>query len=140
MTELYAGDISPLEAWEKLKDDPDSVLVDVRTEAEWAWVGQVDLSELGKKHLYVEWNQFPSGQPNPDFLEQVTGVLAQKDHTILFLCRSGVRSKHAAIALSGLGYQKCFNIAYGFEGDKDTNQHRGSINGWKVAGLPWKQG
>ncbi|MDV7340442.1 rhodanese-like domain-containing protein [Terasakiella sp. A23] len=140
MTDTYAGDITPQEAWDKLTNDKEAVLIDVRTEAEWAWVGQADLSSLGKQHFNVEWIRFPGGVPNEGFVSDVEAVLPQKDIPVLLLCRSGVRSKHAAIALTACGYQTCFNVAGGFEGDKNDDEHRGTINGWKVAGLPWKQG
>lgn len=140
MTDIYAGDITPAEAWDMLKDQPKATLIDVRTEAEWAWVGQVDLSELAKAHHCVEWNSFPGGIPNGDFIGEVKMHVRDTDTPLLLLCRSGVRSKHAAIALTAAGYKTCYNIAGGFEGDKNEAEHRGTVNGWKVAGLPWVQG
>ena len=139
MTKIYAGDLTPTEAWTLLKDSENAVLIDVRTSAEWAWVGQVDLSSIGKKHAAVEWVQFPGGVPNGNFVEQVMSLVSDKSHEILFLCRSGVRSQNAAIALTQVGYEKCYNILGGFEGDPDANKHRGTTNGWKVANLPWIQ-
>ncbi len=140
MTDTYAGDISPLEAWDMLEKQENAVLVDVRTDAEWAWVGQADLSSLGKQHHCVEWNTFPDGIPNGDFVHEVKMYIKNKSLPVLLLCRSGVRSRHAAIALTASGYQTCYNIAGGFEGDKNEQGHRGTVNGWKVAGLAWKQG
>ncbi|MBL6933335.1 MAG: rhodanese-like domain-containing protein [Rhodospirillales bacterium] len=121
-------------------ENPKAALLDVRTPAEWAYVGLPDLSALGRQPLLVPWLMFPSMQLNPDFLNQVrdTGIDPQQD--LLIICRSGVRSKSAAIALSEIGFKTCYNIAYGFEGDKDPGGHRGTINGWKVDGLPWGQG
>lgn len=139
MSETYAGDISPTQAWDTLKDQANAVLIDVRTQAEWAWVGQADLSELGKNHLCVEWIHFPGGIPNENFLAQVRAEVQDPTTPILLLCRSGVRSKHGAIALTAAGYQTCYNISGGFEGDPDGQGHRGQVNGWKVNGLPWKQ-
>ncbi len=121
-------------------ENPKAALLDVRTPAEWAYVGLPDLSALGRQPLLVPWLMFPSMQLNPDFLNQVrdTGIDPQQD--LLIICRSGVRSKSAAIALSEIGFKTCYNIAYGFEGDKDPGGHRGTINGWKVDGLPGGKG
>jgi rhodanese-related sulfurtransferase len=140
MSGIYAGDITPKQAWDMLAEQENAYLIDVRTSAEWAWVGQVDLSALEKQHLCVEWNHFPDGVPNGDFVSEVKMHVSDKDATLLFLCRSGVRSKHAAISLTAKGYKVCYNISGGFEGDKNEHNHRGTVNGWKVAGLPWAQG
>jgi rhodanese-related sulfurtransferase len=126
-----------------LKADPKAQLVDVRTMAEWNFVGLPDLGALGRGVHCVEWQQFPTGSINPDFVDEISGALAAvgaaKDTPVLFLCRSGGRSRAAAIAMSEAGYQKSFNVAGGFEGDLDGERHRGKQNGWKAAGLPWKQ-
>lgn len=136
----YAGDLMPRDAFEILKNDPDAVLIDVRTDAEWNWVGVPDLSAIGKQVEFVPWVIFPTMQPNPDFVHQATSGRAKKDAPVIFLCRSGVRSKGAAIAVTAAGYAKCYNLAHGFEGDPDGEKHRGTTNGWKVDGLPWVQG
>jgi len=136
----YAGDLATGEAWELLSQTPAAQLIDVRTVAEWAFVGLPDLSGLGRTVHTVEWQTFPSMAPNPGFLAEVQAVLgADKDIPVLFLCRSGARSRAAAIALTAAGYTNAFNIAGGFEGDLDPRRHRGKTNGWKAAGLPWGQ-
>ena len=126
-----------------LTSDPKAQLVDVRTIAEWNFVGLPDLASLGRKVHCVEWQGFPSSAPNPDFVAQTSGALgaagADQQTTVLFLCRSGGRSRSAAMAMTRAGYQKAFNIAHGFEGDLDGERHRGKNNGWKVLDLPWKQ-
>jgi rhodanese-related sulfurtransferase len=136
----YAGDISATEAWEKLTADPSAQLVDVRTMAEWNFVGLPDLSGLGRRVHCVEWQSFPSGAPNPGFVAEAAGVLSDKAAPVLLLCRSGARSRAAAIALTRAGFGQAFNIAGGFEGDVDGQGHRGHRNGWKADGLPWRQG
>jgi rhodanese-related sulfurtransferase len=136
----YAGDLSAEEAWALLQSDPKAQLVDVRTQAEWNFVGLPDLGSLGREVQLVEWQMFPAMQVNPAFVaatEQATG--ADKDAPVLFLCRSGARSRSAAIALTRAGYTRAYNVAGGFEGDLDGMRHRGQRNGWKAAGLPWKQ-
>lgn len=134
----YAGDVMPAEAWKRLQDDPRAVLVDVRTDAEWRFVGIPDLAPMGKQVRLVEWRTFPDGRPNASFAGEVAGML-EKDQPVYFLCRSGARSKAAAIALTAMGFGPCYNVAQGFEGDKDGQSHRGSVGGWKHAGLPWRQ-
>jgi len=138
--DLYAGDVTPRDAWEILENDPEAVLVDVRTDAEFRYVGIPDLSSLKKEISFVSWQVFPSMSVNPDFAEQVINLGVSPETPILFLCRSGVRSKSAAQVMTGRGYEKCYNVSEGFEGDPDPSRHRGTVNGWKVAGLPWVQG
>lgn len=140
MSNGYAGDISPKQAWDILQDDANSVLVDVRTAAEWQFVGVPDLSSVDKEIVLAEWITFPNGTPNADFSSQVTGAIGEGDKVLLFLCRSGQRSQGAAATLTAAGYTRCYNILEGFEGNKDASGHRGAVGGWKIAGLPWKQG
>jgi rhodanese-related sulfurtransferase len=139
----YAGDIGSSEAWDMLTGDPKAQLVDVRTVAEWNFVGLPDLANLGRRVHCVEWQNFPSMAANPDFVRETAGALdaagAAKDTPVLFLCRSGARSRAAAMAMTRAGYHKAFNIADGFEGDLDAQRHRGQNKGWKAQGLPWKQ-
>jgi rhodanese-related sulfurtransferase len=138
MSAAYAGDISPKEAWELLCSDARAALVDVRTPAEWTYVGIPDLAGVDKKPVLVPWIEFPSMQPNERFLDEVGRTLAPGAPVVL-LCRSGVRSKAAAAALTAAGFGPCYNIVSGFEGDPDPQRHRGTLSGWKVAGLPWVQ-
>jgi rhodanese-related sulfurtransferase len=139
----YAGDVGAAEAWEMLEKDPKAQLVDVRTQAEWNFVGLPDISGLGRRVHCIEWQNFPDMAPNSDFAAEVSGALAasgaEKGTPVLFLCRSGARSRAAAMAMTRAGYQKSFNVAGGFEGDLDAERHRGQSSGWKAEGLPWKQ-
>lgn len=138
----YAGDISPLEAWKLLSDNPNAVLVDVRTDAEWRFVGVPDLSSLGREVLFLEWNS-SDGRPNRNFgdqlREQVAPAPPDEDRPVLFLCRSGQRSIGAAEAATELGITPAYNIVDGFEGHLDADGHRGET-GWRAIGLPWTQG
>jgi rhodanese-related sulfurtransferase len=141
MTEAtYAGDLEVTEVWRRLSEDPGAVLIDVRTSAEWNYVGIPDLSSLGKQALLLPWQEFPAMTVNPEFTAQVAQSPIGQDTNIFLICRSGQRSRNAAAALTAAGYRNCFNVAAGFEGDKDPAGHRGTTNGWKVAGLPWIQG
>jgi rhodanese-related sulfurtransferase len=140
----YAGDVSPQEAWAGLARDKSSQLLDVRTRAEWSFVGLAELSAIGKSLLLSEWQSFPQMSLNASFLTEVDAALAQagadRSAPVYCLCRSGARSRAAAIALTARGYQTVYNIAGGFEGDPDEDGHRGGVNGWKAEGLPWRQG
>ena len=135
----YAGNISPNEAWHLLDREPDAVLIDVRTTAEWSYVGLPDVSSLEKEVVKLDWKQFPSMNLNPHFVSELQTKGFGVDQALLFLCRSGVRSKDAAIAMTRAGFRRCYNIAEGFEGDRNDTKHRGTIGGWKLRGLPWVQ-
>ena len=136
----YAGEITPAQAWKRLSEGANVRLVDVRTQAEWSFVGVPDLAPLGKQPLLVSWQVFPSMSRNDAFASQIEGLGVARDDVVLLLCRSGVRSKAAAEFLTGLGYASCWNISDGFEGPHDETRHRGTKAGWKVSGLPWAQG
>ena len=127
----YSGAVLPAEAYALMQDG--AKLVDVRTRAELHFVGSVPGTAA------IEWNTYPDGQRNPAFLEQLAEVVP-KDTPVMFLCRSGVRSHHAAISATQAGWKEAYNILEGFEGDKDAEQHRSTVGGWRKAGLPWVQG
>lgn len=135
----YTGDVTVEQVWEILEQDENAVLIDVRTQAEWAFVGICDLSGMDKSPLLISWQDFPHMNINPDFADTITGQDIAKDSPLYFLCRSGVRSKSAAATMMEAGYEKCFNILDGFEGDRDGAGHRGQLGGWKASGLPWTQ-
>jgi rhodanese-related sulfurtransferase len=130
----YAGALLPLEANALMRNVPGAKLVDVRTQAEWEYVGHAPESVL------IEWNTYPSGQRNPQFLEQLHARVPKTEAPVMFLCRSGARSHQAAIVATQAGYPNSYNVLEGFEGDKDGQSRRNSVGGWRVAGLPWVQG
>ncbi|MGY8525190.1 rhodanese-like domain-containing protein [Paracidovorax citrulli] len=130
----YYGALTPQQAWELLKADPKAVLVDVRTQAELDWVGAPALPE--DKMIHVEWSTYPGGQQNPRFVEQLNARIPQ-DAPVLFLCRSAARSKHAARVATEAGYRFAMDVLEGFEGARDTEHHRKTVEGWCVRGLPW---
>ena len=135
----YAGDITPKEAWERLAKDSKAKLVDVRTLPEWAFVGVPDLKSLDKRPLFVSWQIYPNMQQNPEFVELVRASGVEQGDPLMFICRSGGRSRMAAVAMTARGFAECYNVAGGFEGDHDAGGHRGNQSGWKVDGLPWAQ-
>ena len=135
----YAGDLKPTDAWKLLAEDKKAQLVDVRTRPEWMFVGLPDLQSLGKKPTLQSWQVFPAMDVDGNFAGALAQQIPDRDAPILFLCRSGARSRAAAIAMTQQGYRKCYNVAEGFEGNLDAERHRGRVGGWKAAGLPWAQ-
>lgn len=135
----YADNVMPATAWKILTESKDAVLIDVRTRAEWNFVGLPELAPIGKRPTLLEWQAFPSMQPNEEFVSALGNAIADKSTPLLFLCRSGVRSAAAAKAMTAAGYSTCLNVAEGFEGPLDAQSKRGSAAGWKASGLPWRQ-
>jgi rhodanese-related sulfurtransferase len=127
----YAGALTPAEAHALMQAG--AKLVDVRTKPELLYVGRVPGS------LLVEWQTYPGNQLNADFLDQLAQVAEPQD-TLMFICRSGARSHSTAAAATQAGWSECYNVLEGFEGDRDPAQHRGTLGGWRKAGLPWVQG
>jgi rhodanese-related sulfurtransferase len=131
-------------AWKGLQANPRSQLVDVRTRAEWTYVGIPDLGPLGKRAVLVEWQTFPDQSVDPRFAERLANELkalgVQLDDDLFFICRSGSRSLAAARAMAAAGFRACHNVSGGFEGPLDDERHRGTLFGWKAIGLPWQQG
>ncbi|MGC2048264.1 MAG: rhodanese-like domain-containing protein [Gallionella sp.] len=128
----YEGSLYPQEAYEILQSAPGAVLVDVRTRAELDWVGRVANS------VNIEWSTYPGMKLNPHFLTQLEQQV-DKEALAIFLCRSGVRSHHAAAAATNVGYSECYNVLEGFEGNLSDDKRRNTTGGWRAAGLPWEQ-
>ena len=132
----YAGDLSPQEAWAKL--EAGAILVDVRTEADWAHIGIPDTKATENDPLFIQWN-LAGGIPNSRFIEQLTQQAPEAAGTeLVFLCRSGVRSVAAANAATEAGFV-AYNVLEGFEGAPDQYGER-NVNGWKNRGLPTNMG
>lgn len=139
------GEVGPKGAWEALASTAPTLLIDVRTTAEWSFVGAPDLSALNQPMAFIEWQSFPSTSVNQTFAAEALEAAEQtKAEAIYFICRSGARSMHAAMTTSAAAAAAgltlaCFNVAEGFEGDPNAEGHRGELNGWKANGLPWRQ-
>ena len=127
----YEGALTPRDAYEVWQLAPGARLVDVRTRAEWDWVGRIPGA------VEIEWLYYPGNQLNPNFLAQLKAQV-DPEALVMFLCRSGVRSHQAAALATEAGYPDCYNILEGFEGDKDATGQRGKTGGWRHAGLPWQ--
>ena len=131
--------VSPETTWQALLRDPAAQMIDVRTDAEWNFVGLADLSQANKAPALIPWQIFPSMQVNTQFVENVKAAGLSPENKIYFLCRSGVRSLAAAQACAAAGFAHVYNIADGFEGPVDAQGHRGTVAGWKASNLPWRQ-
>lgn len=132
--------IGPEEAWRSLRDEAKTQLVDVRTRAEWSFVGAPDLSGAGKQTAFLEWRHFPAMDVNQSFVDSIGTYAAETGaERLLFICRSGARSLEAARSVMAATGLPCANVEEGFEGDLDPDGKRGAVNGWKAAGLPWRQ-
>jgi len=136
---LMVENVSPKESFAALAADRNAQLVDVRTDAEWQYVGIPDLRPLGKQAVLVSWQYFPSGNVNASFVEELRDAGLDPSQPLYFLCRSGVRSMAAARAAAAAGFATVYNVADGFEGPPDARGHRGSVAGWKADDLPWRQ-
>ena len=132
---MYRGDIPPAEALERLKKNPNAVLIDVRTQPEWTFVGVPQVERL----MRVSWQVYPHMEVNGNFASEVAAMGLGNDVEIFCICRSGARSASAATSLTKAGFTNCWNVAQGFEGDKNAEGRRSFTNGWKASGLPWVQ-
>ncbi len=138
MSEADIKRVDPGEAAQVLAQTDGAILVDVRSKLEFDYIGH----PVGA--VNVMWKDYPDWQENPNFVAEVKAALAAQggddpDRPILAICRSGARSLAAAKALDAAGYRNLYNVEQGFEGDKDAHGHRGTVGGWKAAGLPWEQ-
>jgi len=128
----YSGALTPAEAYEVWRGVPGAQLIDVRTRAEWDYVGRIPGA------VELELLTYPGNQRNTAFVAELEGK-ADKAAPVLFICRSAGRSHHAAMLAAQAGYSASYNVLEGFEGDRDMNGHRNTTGGWRVAGLPWTQ-
>lgn len=129
----YSGALTPAEAHEVWRNTPGAKLVDVRTRAEWDYVGRIPGA------VEIELLTYPANRPNPAFVTELEGKV-DKAAPVLFICRSGGRSHNAAMLAMQAGYGAAYNVLEGFEGDRDAQGHRNTVGGWRAAGLPWTQG
>jgi len=128
----YEGALLPDEAYQIMQSAPGAKLVDVRTRAEFDWVGRIPNA------VEIEWSTYPGMKPNPHFIMQLQQQV-DKEAMLMFICRSGVRSHYAAALATQSGYADCYNVLEGFEGDVNTDKQRNVLNGWRAAELPWEQ-
>jgi len=126
--------ITPKEAHAFLQANPEALLIDVRSEIEYLFVGH----PVGAIH--VSWNDGPEWEVNPHFVGDVRKLAGNGGgRPILLICRSGNRSEVAAQALLEAGFEDVYNVQHGFEGELNEHHHRNSVSGWRFDGLPWQQ-
>lgn len=128
----YRGALTPAEANEIWRGAAGAKLVDVRTRAEWDYVGRIPGA------VEIELLAYPGNRPNPEFVNELESKV-DKAAPVLFICRSGGRSHNAAMLALQAGYGEAYNVLEGFEGDRDNLGHRNTVGGWRAAGLPWTQ-
>lgn len=129
----YSGAVTPGEAHALWRAAPGASLVDVRTRAEWHYVGRIPDA------VEIELRTYPGNRPNPDFVAELEKAVRDRQAPLLFICRSGGRSHDAAILAAQAGYTDAYNVLEGFEGGRDAREHRNTVGGWRLAGLPWRQ-
>ncbi len=126
----YSGALTPNEVYDVLEKTSHAVLVDVRTHAELALVGKVPNT------VNIEWAFYPGMVANPDFPAHLE-MQVDKEALVIFMCRTGGRSHHAATLAASLGFTEAYNMLEGFEGEENAEHQRTMMNGWRHAGLPW---
>ncbi len=141
---LAFDDVIPSDAYALATSNAGYYILDVRTVAEWQWVGHPGINKAGEgaaltgKVLNISYEVSKKGQMilNDHFLKDVQDVFQDTSNVVLItMCRSGSRSKAAATVLEAAGYN-VLNMVTGFEGSADTNGYR-TVNAWKVEGLPY---
>jgi len=123
----------PLEAYEFLRNKESAILIDVRSEVEYMFVGHAEAA------IHIPWYVEPAWEINPSFIENLLKTVGSRDRPIIFICRNGNRSKEAGRHAEENGFTQVSNVLYGFEGDIDQSSRRGLLNGWRYEGLPWEQ-
>ena len=124
----------PLEAHQFIRDNPDALFIDCRSDAEFFFVGHATGA------IHVAWYDAPDWEINPHFVGEVRKLSAHvNERPVVLICRSGKRSAEAAAALEQAGFSRVYNVTHGFEGDLNHERQRGKINGWRHDGLPWEQ-
>jgi rhodanese-related sulfurtransferase len=128
----YEGALMPDEAYEIMQTAPGAILIDVRSRAELEFVGRIPGA------IEIELLIYPGMKPNMSFMAAMEQQV-DKESLLMFICRSGGRSHQAAQIATQAGWQDCYNVLVGFEGDVNAKKHRSVLNGWKALGLPWEQ-
>jgi len=134
----YKRNLLPKMAVERLQSNSQALFVDVRSKAEYKYVG------FPENSILIPWIDDPDWEPNPEafsdaVMQELDGRENLSDTEIILICRSGFRSNEALKCLENKGFTQVSHVASGFEGDLDENDHRGNLNGWRHDGMPWSQ-
>jgi len=141
MSDLRPKSLTPHQAWALLQEDPQAVLVDIRSTMEYLFVGHP------KGAVHIPWIDEPEWTVNPHFVTDIRklllgGVICTPDNRcapIILICRSGKRSLEAGKKLIEAGFPQVFHVDEGFEGELDEDHHRSTSGGWRYRQLPWEQ-
>ncbi len=125
--------LQPVDSYKFLDLESSVILIDVRTKAELDWIGKPLIK--AEQYAHIEWLLYPGSAQNPLFMQQLN--FYSKNTPLLFLCRSGIRSKMAVRTALDNGFKIAIDILDGFEGQRNSKGHRKSIDGWCYSGLPW---
>ncbi len=129
-----APGLSPQDCYQLLKQLPNCILVDVRTKAEIDWIGK-PIMPHENQYMHIEWLFYPGSAQNENFITSLKKI--SQDTPLIFLCRSGIRSKMAVQLAIDNDFKHPIDVIGGFEGQRDNHGHRKTIDGWCYAGLPW---
>lgn len=132
----------PRQAHDFIAQEPHVVFVDCRSDAEFFLIGHAlvvttDGKEIRPEHIL--WSDELRMENNPNFVAEVLAVTKTKDRPVVLICRSGRRTLLAGDALEAAGFTDVINVLHGFEGDRNDQEHRSKVNGWRFDGLPWEQ-
>lgn len=141
MSDKQPKSLNPKQAWQLLQENPKSLLVDVRSNMEFLFVGHPSGA------VHIPWIDEPDWTINPHFVTDIRKLILGgiSDHhseanvPIVLICRSGKRSLEAGELLMKNGFTDVYNVSEGFEGELDEHHHRSSLGGWRFAELPWEQ-
>ena len=134
----YKRNLLPKMAVERLQDNPQALFVDVRSKAEYKYVG------FPENSILIPWIDDPDWEPNPEafsdlVMQELDGRENLLNTEIILICRSGFRSNEALKCLENKGFTQVSHVASGFEGDLDENDHRGNLNGCRHDGMACSQ-
>jgi rhodanese-related sulfurtransferase len=135
----YSGDVLSPECWQVLSQEANSYLIDVRTNIEWQTIGIANLQSIDKETKLISIKLLPNMSYNNDFIPELLKIAPDKAAKLFFICKSGGRSKEAALLASQYGYKHCYNVLYGFEGELSQDAFGNTVGGWKALNLPWRQ-
>jgi rhodanese-related sulfurtransferase len=139
LKESELNHLTPLQAYDILANDSKALLIDIRSNMEYLFVGHP------KGAIHVPWIDEPDWIIDPNFSTIVRQLLlggVSEDEVgpaVILICRSGKRSTDAGQLLLQKGLKYICHVTQGFEGELDANHHRSSSGGWRHHDLPWEQ-
>ncbi|WP_319380458.1 rhodanese-like domain-containing protein [Thiomicrorhabdus sp.] len=128
-----------------MKEDDSVILVDVRTPAEWQFVGYTPMAQIMIPSVFFKYDGVDDKKPRyrsvlnekfiSEFEEKLFDLDADKNTPFVVMCRSGAtRAQPAAKMLDQYGYKNVYIMTDGFEGGKMKD---GDKQGWRLK-AGWK--